>query len=380
MNPFIKRLTKELQQQENKNLTRQLKTIQPCTTDLSGNDYLCLRKHPEVLAYAESTQRNFGAGSGASPLISGFLPCHEKLLSRLKIWKNKPGGILFNSGFVANQAVLKHLPGPKDLVLIDKFSHHSMVQALLFGKTPFKRYPHLNLDSLEELLQKNKHHYETIFVVTESVFSMDGDYPNLKRLAHLKTKYPFIWILDEAHAVGCFGFNGGGLAEQEEILDDVDIIIGTLGKALGSMGGYVLTSSTTTSDYLVNFAGELIYSTFMPPAQAGAAFSAIKLIQNMDEERKYLRTLGINFRKQLLNSGWETNSFDSQIVPIIIGENTKVIKIRDYLMKADIRVGAVRPPSVPSGTARLRISLNIKIMQEHLNKLVENLNLCRATL
>ena len=161
---------------------------------------------------------------------------------------------------MANQAVLTHLPGPQDLILADRLIHHSIAQVLGKGETRFKRYPHLDLDHLEELLEKNISAYETVFVVTESVFSMDGDYPDLPRIAALKQKYPFVWILDEAHGTGVFGSTGGGLAEEQGVLSEVDILVGTLGKALASMGAYVLTHSGTLIEYLVNYSGELILS------------------------------------------------------------------------------------------------------------------------
>ena len=210
-------------------------------------------------------------GSGASPLLSGFLPCHQSLLNHLRKWKHKSYGLLFNAGFMANQAVLKHLPGENDLVLADKLIHHSIAQALVQGSARFKRYHHLDLEHLRELLEANFKDYETVFVVTESVFSMDGDYPDLKKLVELKKDYPFILILDEAHGTGVFGKTGGGLAEEMQVQDRVDILIGTLGKSLASMGAYVLSDSSTIIDFLVNRAGEFISSTFLSPATVGSA-------------------------------------------------------------------------------------------------------------
>ena len=160
MNSFIKRLAEELRLQKEKNLLRNLEITKPCKIDLSSNDYLCMRKHPEVLLGAELAQKEFGAGTGSSPLISGYLPCHNELITVLKDWKSKSGGLLFNSGFIANQAILKHLPGPNDLVLTDKFSHHSMIQAILNSKSRFKSFRHLDMSRLEELLEKNKNTYK----------------------------------------------------------------------------------------------------------------------------------------------------------------------------------------------------------------------------
>ncbi|MFQ5444878.1 MAG: aminotransferase class I/II-fold pyridoxal phosphate-dependent enzyme, partial [Nitrospinales bacterium] len=280
-------------------LLRELAVSRPCRLNLISNDYFQLRQHPEVIKAAQQSAETYGAGSGASPLLSGFMPCHEQLVKKLCAWKRKSAGLLFNTGFMANQAVIKTLPGKNDLILADKLIHHSVAQSLKQSAAKFKRYPHLDLDQLEELLEKNQKSYETMFVVTETVFSMDGDYPDLKRLADLKQKFPFILILDEAHATGVFGPSGGGLAEEAGILDQVDILVGTLGKSLASMGAYVLTNSSIIKDYLINFSGEFIYSTFISPALVGAASCAIDIVQKSAEQRRHLRSLGKFFREKL---------------------------------------------------------------------------------
>jgi len=276
--------------------------------------------------------------------------------------------MLFNTGFLANQAVLKHLPGKNDLVLADRLIHHSIAQALIQGQARFKRYHHLDLDHLQELLEKHKNNYETIFVVTESIFSMDGDHPDLKRLVELKRKVPFILVLDEAHGTGAYGQTGGGLAEEMNVLEEVDILVGTLGKALASAGAYVLASSTTIVDYLTNHAGEYIYSTFLSPAQAGAASAAIDIIRSEAGKRDALRALAKKFRQQLAESGWKTNDFDSPIVPIVIGDAGETLRLRNHLLECGYLVGAVRPPTVPRGTSRLRVSLHSDVTEAQLTE------------
>ena len=359
-----------MQRLKDEDLFRQVRIYKDHRLNLSGNDYFQLRFHPKVLAGAKQALETYGTGSGASPLLSGFLPCHRDFLDKLLKWKQKPCGMLFNTGFLANQAVLKHLPGKNDLVLADKLIHHSIAQALVQGQARFKRYQHLDLDHLQELLEKHQKDYETIFVVTESIFSMDGDHPDLKRLVELKRKTPFILILDEAHGTGTYGPTGGGLAEEMNVLDDVDILVGTLGKALASAGAYVLMSSVAVVDTLTNFAGEYIYSTFLTPAQVGAASSAIKILHEGVNERNALRAMSIKFRRQLTESGWQTNDFDSPIVPIVVGEAGETLKLRDHLLGHGILVGAVRPPTVPRGTSRLRVSLHSGVTESHLQELL----------
>jgi len=368
------RLQNELNQRQATGLLRTLEVLQACKTNLISNDYFQLRSHPEVIEGARTALERYGASSSASPLLSGFLPCHEQLIEQLQTWKQKSAGLLFNTGFMANQALLTHLPGPQDLILADRLIHHSIAQTLGKHDTRFKRYHHLDLSHLEELLDRHSKEYETIFVVTESVFSMDGDYPDLRLMAALKQKYPFIWILDEAHGTGIFGPSGGGLAEEQGVLSDVDILVGTLGKALASMGAYILTNSKTIVDYLINYSGELIYSTYLGPPQVGAAGGALKIIQNSQDTASNIRNTAVRFREQLANNGWKTNSFDSQIVPIILEDPKDALELRNKLLEYGILVGAVRPPTVPQNSSRLRFSFHAGVEEEKVEEILGILN------
>ena len=370
-NLLEQRLIKKPDRLREEDLFRETRVFPNVRLNLSGNDYFQLRLHPEVQNGARLAMEKFGTGSGASPLLSGFLPCHQILLDTLLSWKRKPFGMLFNTGFLANQAVMKHLPGKNDLVLADRLIHHSIAQALRQGQARFKRYDHIDLDHLEDLLIKHEGKYETLFVVTESVFSMDGDYPDLQRLVELKRKIPFTFILDEAHGTGVYGETGGGLAEAMNVVEEVDILVGTLGKSLASAGAYVLAKSETVVQTLTNFAGEYIYSTFLTPAQAGAATSAIEVIRKSDDKRRYIKSLAQNFRRRLVETGWETNDFDSPIVSIVMGDPNETLELRDRLMDHGILVGAVRPPTVPSGTSRLRISLHSDVTESQLNEFID---------
>ncbi len=372
--PFETRLQNELNQRQETGLLRTLEVLDTCQTNLIGNDYFQLRSHPEVIKGAQTALEQYGASSSASPLLSGFLPCHEQLIEKLKHWKQKSSGLLFNTGFMANQALLTHLPGSRDLILADRLIHHSIAQALGKHETRFKRYHHLDLDHLEELLDRHINDYETVFVVTESVFSMDGDYPDLPRLAALKTNYPFVWILDEAHGTGVFGPTGGGLAEETGVLDEVDILVGTLGKALASMGAYVLTNSKTIIDYLINYSGELIYSTYLGPPQAGAAQAALEIIQKSQATARQIRNTANRLREKLKNDGWATQAFDSQIVPVILGDPKDALELRNKLLEHGILAGAVRPPTVPENSSRLRFSFHSGIGEEQVDDIINIMN------
>ena len=364
---FTSRLDQDLNKRREKHLHREVRLYDHYRHNLASNDYFQLRFHPKVISGAKIACEKYGSGSGASPLLTGFLPCHKDLLDEILNWKQKPYGMLFNSGFVANQSILKHLPGKNDFVIADRLIHHSLAQGLLQCPAKFKRYDHLDLESLELLLQNNHENYETIFVITESVFSMDGDYPNLKALIALKKKFPFVLVLDEAHGTGVFGANGGGLAEEMGVLPDIDILVGTLGKSLASMGAYVLANNRSIIDYLSNHAGEYIYSTFLPPSQAGAALEAIKLIKNYSKQREKLRSLSKYFRKALNQSG---EQYESPIIPILIGDPQETLNLRDALLEKGILVGAVRPPTVPENTSRLRVSLNSEVNESIVDEIL----------
>lgn len=360
-------MNKDLNIRREKNLYREVKLYSGYRYNLISNDYFRLRYHPKVISKAQEACEIYGTGSGASPLLSGFLPCHKELLDEILKWKKKPSGMLFNSGYAANQSIIKYLPGKKDLILADRLIHNSLARSFKECQARFKRYSHLDMEELEYLLEINHNKFDSIFVITESVFSMDGDYPNLKKLVVLKKKYPFIFVLDEAHGTGVFGPTGGGLAEEMDVLQDIDILMGTLGKSLGSMGAYVLANNPTIIDYLTNEAAEYIYSTFLSPSQVGAALEAIKLIKKYEKQRKKLRDLSKYLRKAVNPA---SDKYLSPIIPVLIGDSKKTIELRDVLFEKGILVGAIRPPTVPANTSRLRISLNSEINKSVLDQLI----------
>ncbi|PIQ98984.1 MAG: hypothetical protein COV66_13915 [Nitrospinae bacterium CG11_big_fil_rev_8_21_14_0_20_45_15] len=362
---FYSRLRKDLSSRRENNLYRETRTVSESLIDLSSNDYLQLRTHPAVIEGARIATESYGAGSGASPLLTGFKPCHEALLNKILVWKNKKFGMLFNTGFMANQAIFTHLPQKNDLILADRLIHHSIAQTLARSPVRFKRYPHLDLHHLERELGKAQ--YDTVFVVTESIFSMDGDYPDLKHLASLKEKYNFIWILDEAHGVGVYGETGAGLAEEMGVGSMVDVVVGTLGKALGSMGAYVISDHQEIIEYLTNTSGEYIFSTFLCPSAVGAAHSAIDCVIEDKEKRHLLRENAIVLRQELTRMGYNLIDSDSQIVPIILGDAGLALKMSDYFYQEGIRIGAIRFPTVPKGKERLRLSLHSGISAEQIS-------------
>ena len=367
---FEERLKKELKNLQAKNLFREPVAFNKKFLNLATNDYFLLRHNRNLLDAADIIARQYGTGSGASPLLSGYLPCHQILINTLLDWKCKKFGMLYNSGFMANQALIKNLPGPNDLILVERFIHHSIAQALNRGSAKFKRYNHLDLCHLEELLSKNINKYDTVFVITESVFSMDGDYPDLNLLVELKKKYHFILILDEAHGTGVLGTSGAGLAEETGTSKEIDIIIGTFGKSLAGMGAYVLTNILPIIEYLTNKAGEYIYSTFLSPHQTGVALGSIYIVKNAHKKRESLKQISRWFRNRLVQYINVDTNYETPIVPLIVGSNESTLNLQKLFLNEGIVVGAVRPPTVPQGSSRIRFSLHSELSTEELDPII----------
>lgn len=326
------------------------------TLNLSDNDTLNLRNHPALIEAAQMATEKWGTSSSASPLISGYTELHAELEGKLSDWYGGMPALVWNSGYAANQAVLKLFVDRDDLVLADRLIHNSLISGILQTGARLIRFPHNDLDHLESLLEKHQSE-RRIHLVTESVYSMDGDYPDLGKIAQLKSRYPFNWFLDEAHAIGWYGRNGSGLAEAFNVLEHVDILIGTLGKALASSGAFTLFREKWQRDYCINEAGEFIYSTYLPPASAAAAVAALELVRENPQWRSDAQKNARRFRKKLQSDGWNVPGTESAIVPVLCGASEAALKLGSIFQQNGIRVGSIRPPTVSRGQARLRISL-----------------------
>jgi 8-amino-7-oxononanoate synthase len=298
-----------------------------------------------------------GTSASASPLITGWREPHAQLLEALCAWHGFSCGMLWSSGYAANSAVLGGLPARGDLVLADRLIHHSMVAGLLRSGARLQRYEHLNLDQLEEQLARAQPSGRTVFVVTESVFSMDGDYPDLARMAELKRRHGFCWIVDEAHALGWYGPGGAGLVRAAGVESAVDILVGTLGKTLAAGGAYTLFREEGVRDYFVNTAGEFIYSTGFPPVNAAAALAALGRLRALAGQQVEWQERSRAFRAALQAAGWQAPAGESPVVPVRLDDEDAALSLAGALREAGIYAAAVRPPTVPAGTSRLRFSL-----------------------
>lgn len=364
------RCAKALEERADAGLERcvQLASRDDGILNLANNDYFRLSRHLELKKIAKDAVDRFGLSSSASPLITGFGEAHEMLLEKAKSWHGFEYGTVWNTGYAANQALLSKLPEKGDVVLADRLIHNSMISGILQSGARLVRYRHCDVDHLALLLDRFASKGRQVFVVTESVFSMDGDYPDLAKMAELKKRHSFFWVVDEAHALGWYGEKGSGLLEQAEVGDDVDALVGTLGKALGSMGAYTLFHDSVYERYLQNFAGEFIYSTYLSPIAAAVGAAAMDILKDSHSERRHAQTLSSRIRVELRTLGFDVPTGESPIVPIRIGGIEETLAAAATLKEAGILVGAIRPPTVPENESRLRLSLNSDLGESELER------------
>jgi 8-amino-7-oxononanoate synthase len=356
---LLQRLRQSLAQREGSSLRRKLTARASADTrvNLADNDYLGLSRDPAVVAAGVAALHEWGASASASPLVTGYTEIHQKLEQTLAAWQGYAHGLVMNTGFAANSAVLGGLPKKGDLILADRLVHASMLDGIMASGARLRRFAHNDLDALELMLHEEPALDGVIFVVTESVYSMDGDSPDLKRLASLRKRFGFCWVLDEAHATGWYGATGSGLQEAQGVFAAADIVVGTLGKGLGSQGAYVLSRAPEVRDALINFAGEFVYSTYLAPSCAAAALAAVERVKAMSGERAELHALSHALRDGLVEAGFAVPSGDSPIIPLILGDSDVTLKYATALRAAGFMVSAIRPPTVPVRTGRIRISL-----------------------
>lgn len=356
---LLQRLRQSLVQREASALRRKLtaRASADARVNLADNDYLGLSRDPAVVAAGVAALHEWGASSSASPLVTGYTEIHQKLEQALAAWQGYAHGLVMNTGFAANSAVLGGLPKKGDVVLADRLVHASMLDGILASGARLRRFAHNDLDALELMLHEEPALDGVIFVVTESVYSMDGDSPDLKRLASLRKRFGFCWVLDEAHATGWYGATGSGLQEAQGVFAAADIVVGTLGKGLGSQGAYVLSHAPEVRDALINFAGEFVYSTYLAPSCAAAALAAVERVKAMSAERAELHALSHAWRDGLVEAGFAVPSGDSPIIPLILGDSDVTLRYAEALRAAGFMVSAIRPPTVPVRTGRIRISL-----------------------
>ncbi len=343
--------------------------------DFSSNDYLGLSGHPRLKDAAKKAIDKFGTSAYASRLLSGDLELHHKLEEKVASFKNKEAALVFNSGYQANVGIINSLCTKGDCIFSDRLNHASIVDGIILSGAKLFRFKHNDCKHLEELLDKERGKFKAALIITETVFSMDGDKAPLSELVRFKEKYNCKILVDEAHATGIFGKTGSGMVEDESLQDKIDFIMGTFSKALASSGAY-LASSKKTIDYLINSCRSFIYSSALPPVVAASNLASIDLIKEEPNRRKNLLESADYLRNALIEKGFKTRGA-SQIIPVIIGDNFRVQKFAQILQGKNYWVLPIRPPTVPRDEARLRFSLTVYHDKEILQKLIDDISKIR---
>jgi 8-amino-7-oxononanoate synthase len=340
--------------------------------NLASNDYLNLAGDPRLAGAAFRAARRYGCGAGASPLVSGLLPPLRALERALARWERTEAALVFSSGFAANLALVSTLAGPEDAVFSDELNHASLIDGCRLSKARVHVYRHADANHLDELLSRRGRKARRRFLISDSIFSMEGDLAPVAHLLDLARRHDGLLILDEAHATGVFGEEGRGISETlgaaEAALGDRLIKVGTLSKALGSQGGFVCGSRRLIA-WLVNSARPYIFSTALSPPAAAAARRAIALVREEPARRQRVRGLAQLLREQFHDRGLPPTGSQSQIIPVVVGTPHVALNLSKKLARAGFLVPAIRPPSVPEGTARLRISVTAGHREEDILRL-----------
>lgn len=364
MNDILKSYQNELDKLNKTGNLRSLKQIDEnqFKLNLSSNDYMGIAK------LGLSIPEEKGMGSGSSRLLTGNFQAYQELENELEKQFGSPA-LFFNSGYHANIGILPALASKGDLILSDKLNHASIIDGIKLSDADYHRYKHLDYAHLERLLEKYRNQYKRVFIISESIFSMDGDVADLLQLIQIKEKYNCLLYIDEAHALGTRGEKGLGIAEEQNCLSQIDLLVGTFGKAMNSVGAY-LVCNAIIKDYLINKMRSLIFTTALPPISIAWNLQILKQSLCMQKEREHLQSLSNRFRKAILEAGIETGG-NSNIIPIKVGDSETCKHLAEQLQKLGYLVFPIRPPSVPPNTARVRLSLSADMKWDDLKELPE---------
>jgi glycine C-acetyltransferase/8-amino-7-oxononanoate synthase len=374
----MKYISDELSKIKESGLYRELKAVenaQDTRIDIEGktylsfcsNNYLGLANHPSVIEAVKKAVDEYGWGACASRLVSGNMTLHEALEKEISRFKRKDAAIVFPTGYMANLGVISSLVSGGDLVISDKLNHASIIDGCRLSGADFRVYAHCNMEKLETILKKTSK-YNRKLIVTDSVFSMDGDLAPLPDIVRIAKKYNAMVMVDEAHGTGVFGENGRGVVEYFNLDNEVDVVMGTLSKAIGSLGGYVCGDDDLIS-YLRNKARPFMYTTALPPAVCAASIASINLIQEDPSLREVLWNNVCCIKERLGLLGIDMISSQSQIIPLLIGDTQKAVDISKLLYERGVLIPAIRPPTVPANSSRLRMTVMSSHTQDDLESL-----------
>lgn len=335
-----------------------------------GNDYLGLANHPQLVAAFKKAADEFGVGSGASHLVCGHSHYHHALEEQLAAFCGRPRALLFSTGYMANLGVIQALIGKGDAVFEDRLNHASLIDGGLASGARFRRYRHADAVSLASQLADSDARRK--LVVTDGVFSMDGDVAPLAALADVCEQYQAWLMVDDAHGFGVLGEQGGGCVADQDVQDRVPVLVGTLGKAFGTFGAFV-AGSDDLIETLIQFARPYIYTTALPPAVAAATLASLTLLREESWRREKLRSLIARFRDGAAQRGFQLLDSATPIQPLLIGEDGEAVAMSQRLRERGFLISAIRPPTVPEGTARLRITFSAAHEPEDIDRLIESL-------
>ena len=375
-------LQKELQERKDSGIYRFLKIVDSPqgreiiiegqrVLNFSSNDYLGLANDARIKKAAQEAIDEYGFGGGASRLICGNMSAHEELEAELAQLKKAESALLYSSGYMANTGIISSLVDRHSIVISDKLNHASIIDGIILSRAQFVRYPHADMTALQKILADLPDSKRKL-IVTDSVFSMDGDKAPLKEIVDLAQRYQAMIMVDEAHAFGVLGSTGGGLVEELGLQGEVNIQMGTLSKAAGCFGAYVC-GAKILREYLINTSRSFIYTTAMPPSIAQAARVALRIIRDGDQLRKKLQQNADYLRGKLQAMGFDTMNSSTPIIPVLVKDPLTAVMMSQKLFEQGILLQAIRPPTVPVGTARLRLTVMATHTQEDLERLINAL-------
>ena len=374
-----------LEQRRSNHLYRQRRTLQSSQSvavqvdgwsllNFCSNDYLGLASHPDLIRALQTAAADFGVGSGASHLVCGHSALHHQLEEELADFVGRDRALLFSTGYMANLGVVNALLGKNDYVFEDKLNHASLLDAGLLSGARFQRFLHNDVASLANKLAKARESEAKKLIVVDGVFSMDGDIAPLPELAALATEHKAGLMMDDAHGIGVLGENGAGSAEHFQLnQQQLPIVMATLGKALGSFGAFV-AGSEDLIETLIQLARPYIYTTAMPPAVAAATLASLKIIRSDNSHRQKLHQLISCFKQGAEQLGLALMPSNTAIQPLLVGESEKALAISEALQARGFLISAIRPPTVPAGSARLRITLSAGHSEQQIDALLEALS------
>jgi 8-amino-7-oxononanoate synthase len=340
--------------------------------NFASNDYLGLASSGDIVRAASDALAEYGLGSGASHMVIGHNIEHENLERDLARFTSRDRALVFSTGYMANLAVVSALCGSKSLILQDKLNHASLIDGARLSGARSQRYLHNDPESLAGYLRKftSKEKYDQILVLTDGVFSMDGDYADLPALSAVCDEYGATLVVDDAHGIGVLGKSGAGCLEYFDMCqDECPALVGTFGKAFGSFGAFV-AGPRDLIDYIEQVARPYIYTTAMPPALAAATRKSLELVVKASAERQHLRALASQFQESMAANGIKTLPSTTAIQAVVLGQNERAMQIAGYLKDNGFLVGAIRPPTVPAGQARLRVTLSAQHTKKQLEALI----------